>query len=355
MTFETNIEIDAVEIYQFTYEKDLPDRYASNFEDVTVTLDAAFALRVGEVAGSDTLFLAETIKRSEVSMSGEMNKSVIQLQTTKNNKIAGYFISGTPLYPINVKIWRMSEPNKGSDKLLIFQGRVTGCTLSGLEATLNCEPMYTQLQKAGLRRMYEPRCSHVLYDPATCKRMPDVVLEVEEELTPGTPEIPEQEEVSSPDADGYTITTIIPAVPAVPPTYKTTSVDALSLRIENTIENTYFSFNNEGAVTVSSPAFLTKQSADATYFTGGILEVCRKGSQKGSQHMIATHATNTITLIRPIPPSERLDVTSIVLKPGCDHIATTCCKKFNNSVNFGGFPYMSAANPFAGTHVPSGA
>lgn len=38
----------------------------------------------------------------------------------------------------------------------------------------------------------------------------------------------------------------------------------------------------------------------------------------------------------------------VTLYKGCDHTITTCHEKFGNAINFGGFPYVPADNPFEG-------
>jgi uncharacterized phage protein (TIGR02218 family) len=39
------------------------------------------------------------------------------------------------------------------------------------------------------------------------------------------------------------------------------------------------------------------------------------------------------------------------LYPGCDHSMATCISKFNNLVNYGGFPYMTQKNPWSNVSI----
>jgi len=367
--FEALTEISPVEVYQFLYGKGSTlqiFRYTSNGEAVTVTNSSDYA---GE--GASLVFHAETLKRGEVDMSGEMNKSVLQLQVNKNNAVADLFISGTPTSPIDVKVWRMSEEGLGLDKLSVFQGRVTGCSFTGMEATLNLEPIFTQLQKAGLRRMYETTCSHSLYDQATCKVNRHnggvegwVVLP--HPAVPGKPAVTFEGEVF---------------IEAEADTPATTGTHLPSFELTLT-RNTDFTFTEEGEILVSlnsvkglmfdalpydtktglvlthtqttlpeDPATLRDTTA---YYTGGFVTLLKSGATDGTMHMVLEHTRGKLTLIRSLPATELEQITEIALYPGCDHFATTCKNKFGNIENFGGFPYMRSANPFVGTHVPVG-
>lgn len=72
------------------------------------------------------------------------------------------------------------------------------------------------------------------------------------------------------------------------------------------------------------------------YFTGGIMEHgenCR---------MVASHVGDTVWLRYPFPATPR-DNANIL--PGCDHLFTTCAAKYQNHLNFFGFPYVPPANP----------
>lgn len=378
MTFEALTEVNPIEVYQFVYGTQVL-RYTSNSEDIKVTNSEDYA--GGVTGGAQLTFLAETIKRSEVEMSGEMNKSVIQLQTNKNNTVADIFISGTPTFPIEIKVWRMSEEGLGLDKLSVFQGRVTGCSFTGMEATLNCEPIYTQLQKAGLRRVYATTCAHSLYDMASCKvnYLNGGVDGWAIQPVVGVAAVAAVTEISIDPDTGYetviVLSEAIPEVLASPGTH----LPSFALSLTRGVD---FEFTAEGEISViltstnglifdsrpydtktglavthsqtalpESPAILHDTTA---FYTGGLARLFKNGATDGSVHMITEHTRGKLTLIRALPTTELEHVTSIAISPGCDHYATTCKNKFGNIENFGGFPYMAAANPFAGTHVPIG-
>lgn len=66
----------------------------------------------------------------------------------------------------------------------------------------------------------------------------------------------------------------------------------------------------------------------------------------GTRRLILDHTGNVLTLSRPLPATVALPY-SVDIAPGCDHTIKTCRDKFNNVLNFGGHPYISAAFVFA--------
>lgn len=85
------------------------------------------------------------------------------------------------------------------------------------------------------------------------------------------------------------------------------------------------------------------------YWLGGLLEY------NGEYAFIVAHAGTSITVRIPIDSLDaQIDATSSVavqLAPGCDRSAATCENKFNNLLNFGGFPDMPTDDPFSGKSI----
>lgn len=79
------------------------------------------------------------------------------------------------------------------------------------------------------------------------------------------------------------------------------------------------------------------------FFAGGKMEFDFGGGNV-ERRGIREHVGSLITLTHPIPG---LPTTAeISAWPGCDRTKPTCVSKFNNLVNYGGFPYMTQKNPF---------
>lgn len=63
----------------------------------------------------------------------------------------------------------------------------------------------------------------------------------------------------------------------------------------------------------------------------------------GGQRMITAHTGTSLTLITPC--SEFVAGQPATIYPGCDRTTNHCGTKFNNLVNFGGFPQIPTQNP----------
>jgi len=91
-------------------------------------------------------------------------------------------------------------------------------------------------------------------------------------------------------------------------------------------------------VTVTSSDFALR--ADQ-WFRGGYLQ-----GPTGEKRFIGDHIGNTVTLISPMPGLASLDVCYAYW--GCDHLEATCLAKFDNALNFLGWPNLPNRNPFTG-------
>jgi uncharacterized phage protein (TIGR02218 family) len=79
---------------------------------------------------------------------------------------------------------------------------------------------------------------------------------------------------------------------------------------------------------------------DNDFFAGG--EVI--GRTSGERRLITSSTSDRLGIAYPfrlLAPGDSID-----FYPGCDHSVATCKAKFNNVVNFGGFPFIPSKNPF---------
>lgn len=70
-------------------------------------------------------------------------------------------------------------------------------------------------------------------------------------------------------------------------------------------------------------------------------------NRTGERRLILSNASNTLNInlaFVDILPGDEVELTA-----GCDHSFSTCRTKFNNTVNFGGHPFIPTDNPFEGT------
>ena len=80
---------------------------------------------------------------------------------------------------------------------------------------------------------------------------------------------------------------------------------------------------------------------DDNYFTAGMVYF------SGAWRFVLSHAEGTVTLMSAFSGLEVDD--AITLYPGCDHTLAMCVERFNNVVNFGGWPWIPTKNPYEGS------
>lgn len=64
----------------------------------------------------------------------------------------------------------------------------------------------------------------------------------------------------------------------------------------------------------------------------------------GERRMISTVSGTAVTVTSRFANLQVGD--TVTIRQGCDHSFTTCKSKFNNGINFGGFPLIPGKNPF---------
>lgn len=76
------------------------------------------------------------------------------------------------------------------------------------------------------------------------------------------------------------------------------------------------------------------------WFTSGLIEAFSGTDAR----MILEHTGDDITLLLPFPSP--VVGTSVEVFAGCNHATTDCDAKFDNIINYGGFPFVPRLNPF---------
>lgn len=136
-----------------------------------------------------------------------------------------------------------------------------------------------------------------------------------------------------------------------------------SLALQGEVPNVYYQtpcnhtlYNNRCTVVRTSHRFtgliLTVNSTDivmaATPAADSILKAGEiVNLRNGERRMILENIGPIITLGYPFVDLVVGD--SVELVKGCDHSLATCKAKFSNVINFGGFKYIPAENPFEGS------
>ncbi|MFY1006072.1 phage BR0599 family protein [Pasteurella multocida] len=83
------------------------------------------------------------------------------------------------------------------------------------------------------------------------------------------------------------------------------------------------------------------------WFNAGFIEWQDDGVRE--VRAVTVHQNNQLTLMGG---TQKLAVGTVIkVYPGCDGRASTCLKKFNNMLNFGGIPHMPNKSPYDGSRV----
>lgn len=104
------------------------------------------------------------IKRGGFSKGGDARRSTMDIEINAANDVALLFRDGWLAGTVIVTIFRLHHGD--SEKQLFWKGRITGCKWAGSVATLSSDSAFTLFKRAGLRRVYQVGCPHVLYSAA---------------------------------------------------------------------------------------------------------------------------------------------------------------------------------------------
>lgn len=96
-------------------------------------------------------------------------------------------------------------------------------------------------------------------------------------------------------------------------------------------------------ITIDNPAGLPEG-----WFTAGFIEWTDSDGVRETR-AVTVHQNNTLSLMGG---TQGLEVGTVIkIYPGCNGTASTCVKKFNNILNFGGIPHMPNKSPYDGSRV----
>jgi uncharacterized phage protein (TIGR02218 family) len=84
-------------------------------------------------------------------------------------------------------------------------------------------------------------------------------------------------------------------------------------------------------------------SQDDGYFVGGMIEF------GGVFRFVVGHTGTAIRLWREMP--DLAAASSVTLHPGCNRTLDVCNERFNNTANYGGFPWLPNSNPFTNVNI----
>lgn len=117
-----------------------------------------------EVAHGPDLYQPGFIKRGGFTKGGDARKATLEIEVAASNPVALRFRTGWLATTLVLTIYR--HHHEDADYAVLWKGRVTACKWSGSVATLTSDSVFTLFSRAGLRRVYQIGCPHVLFGAA---------------------------------------------------------------------------------------------------------------------------------------------------------------------------------------------
>lgn len=118
----------------------------------------------------------------------------------------------------------------------------------------------------------------------------------------------------------------------------------------NVVMASFLTTDDVSAISGTSITMTDLSGNPAGYFIGGIIET-QDNSQK---RYIVNQSGNVLTLQRPFEHLQELfdaGPVSVNLYPGCPKNIEACIDRFNNVLNYGGFPWIPSKNPMGGSSI----
>lgn len=137
-----------VELY--TFRRDLQSwRYTS--ADRTITHDSL-------------TYAAAAMSRGAIESTAEAARQALRITAPHDLPAIQSFKTSPPSGAVTFTLMEYHEGD--GEAAVLWSGRIASVSWSGATATINLEPIYSSIRRAGLRRMFQRQCPHVLYGTA---------------------------------------------------------------------------------------------------------------------------------------------------------------------------------------------
>ena len=117
-----------------------------------------------EVTYGEDVYQPCYIKRGGFTKGGDARKSTLSVEMAATNPLALLYRTGWVQSPMILTIYRHHYGD--ADFSVLWKGRITNCKWAGSVASLSSESVFTLFKRAGLRRVYQVGCPHVLFGAA---------------------------------------------------------------------------------------------------------------------------------------------------------------------------------------------
>jgi uncharacterized phage protein (TIGR02218 family) len=236
----------------------------------------------------DTIWTASAVSHGNVVQSGDPRRVDLAITFPLSDPFARRYLGSRGSAVTTLTIFRSHE-QVPDEVVAHWKGRIVSARVEGVRITLQAESLFTAMRRQGVRAKYQRLCRHVLY-VGGCR------LDIADFLVAAT-------------ATG------------------------------------------RSGLQITVPEAATQPDG---WYRGGVL---RHGGVPG---FIIGHTGTTLTLSGRMPELEAAIDAAVAtagppvpveIAPGCDLRRDTCASRFDNLLNFGGFPDIPGRNPFGGTSI----
>jgi hypothetical protein len=248
-------------------------------------------------APSDIVYLSETfeastIGRGSLGQSQEINKSNLEVRIDKFDPFAVELVETFVEQILTITLFIQTDVSTR----VAWKGRLLSILPKEDKLVLSFENIFTSLKRPGLRARYQKTCRHFLYGRG-CGL----------------------------DPEAFAVSGVVSAL------------------------------DNE---TITVPEAALQPDG---YYLGGML----RDVESGALGFIVQHVGEVLTIQRPLDSlitvfndagygvnyGNFYGGAAVKLYPGCDRLRQTCKDKFDNIINFGGFPWIPSRNPMDGNSI----
>ena len=240
------------------------------------------------------LYTPANISRTSPKISKNSSSGNITLTFPRTHPYALRYIVGQPPLPDSVTIYR-GHSSDGVDPEFVsyFAGEVQGVVFEGDLAKVSLTTIASRMQRSVPRRGFSWSCNHVLYDP---------LCQVSKEE--------------------YRVDAIV------------SSIDNDALDLSLTDDPVW-----------AGADLASKVASDPLFFHGGLISWSAPNGTQSRTIRAYDSGTHVATL--SIPFQDIPLGATVTVYAGCSHAVQTCRDKFDNVINYGGFPFVPTSNPFA--------
>tara|TARA_R110002126_G_scaffold77661_1_gene193496 strand:- start:1045 stop:1905 length:861 start_codon:yes stop_codon:yes gene_type:complete len=274
-----------------------------SFSDQEQSTEGGAPIELYTITGSDTFYYTSAaeaytldgityepaaISRTAPMISGKESSGTITVKFPFNNAFVSRYLGGVPPAPDRISIQQIHTSDATAEATPFWSGSVSSVKFSSKEASVVLLGIMGRLNDMIPSQTFSWMCDHNLYSKQ-CR-------------------VPESSHTYS-----FSIVGISP--------------DGVTVTL-----------SDQGQADA-------KLSSDVAYFNGGTFLTGVDGSQRMGVNFTPTSATNTYTLVLLVPVQGLVEGQAITFTAGCDKSVDTCLIRFNNVLNYGGFPFVPTLNP----------